>query len=198
MKSLIIGTLMKVTKNSRSAANRIKKLKARAQRGKAKKDQLQRTKQMQSVKMRLSLSNKDGHVSSIREYLGTIEQDITQFSNGVSPAIELMDMICNDQRLKPWIENNREVVLTMQEEIGFVEDITKQLRVVRDEAVGELATFQATEFEDREAMIQFAYGIILRIASTAESAREQFENIGGQLLERVLELKPQLEAFIEE
>lgn len=189
---------MKVTKNSRSAANRIKKLKARANRGKAKKDKLQRTKQMQSVKMRLSLSNKDGHVSSIREYLGTIEQDITQFSNGVSPAIELMDMICNDQRLKPWIEGNREVVVTMQEEIEFVEEITKQLRIVRDEAVGELATFQATEFEDREAMIQFAYGIILRIASTAESAREQFENIGRQLLDRVVELKPQLDAYIEE
>lgn len=189
---------MKVTKNTRHTANRNKKHKARAIRGKAKKEQLLRTKQLQSVKMRLSLSNKDGHVSSIREYLGTIEQDITHFSNCTNPAIEMMDMICTDQRLKPWIEKNRDQVLVMQEEIEFVDNITKQLRVVRDEATAELARFQETEFEDREAMIQFAYGIILNIASTVESAREQYEKIGGQLLERVVELKPQLEAYIEE
>lgn len=189
---------MKVTKNSRPAANRIKKLKARALRGKAKKDKLQRTKQMQSVKMRLSLSNKDGHVTSVREYLATIERDITQFSNTICPAIDMMDIICNDQRLVPWIESNRDLVLLMQEEIEFIEDITDRLRCVRDEATEELTTFEATDFEDREAMIQFAYGIILRIASAAESAREQFENLSEQVLSRVIELKPVLETYIGE
>lgn len=189
---------MKVTKNKRIQQKRIGKLNRRSQRGNAKKAAERAKFDMQSVKMRLSLSSKEGHVSSIREYLGTIEQDITHFSNATRPAIDLMDLICGDNRFTDWREANREVVIVLQDEIEFVDGITKHLRVVRDEANGELARFVETEFADREAMIQFAYGIILSIASTVETAREQFENISGTMLDRVVDIKPQLEQLLVE
>lgn len=189
---------MKVTKNSRQATKRIKKRVMREKRSIVKKAKVLHNKHMQSVKMRLSLSNKDGHVSSIREYLGTIEQDINHFSNCTQPAVDLMSIICNESALVPWIAENKELVLLMQDQIEAVEHITSNLRRIRDDAAAMLAKFQETEFEDREAMIQFAFGIILSIASSVDTAREQYEEIGSSLMDNVFAVKPQLLQYIKE
>lgn len=182
---------MKVTnKQKRHQIQKSKKAQRRANK------KSERTKKLNGVKMSLMLTGKDGHVSTIREYLGTIEKDITYISNTVQPAIDLMDMICGNDALIAWAEENREFVTLMQDQISLVCDVIETLRETRDTYSEELKVFEDTEYKLKDDMVSAAYGIILNISAAVDTARETYEDIGEELSKNVLRIKPMIEPLI--
>lgn len=185
---------MKVTKHN---ARAIAKKQRREQRGKKKTSATRREKEMQRVKMRLNLSSKEGHVGSIGEYIATIDKDITTITNATQPAVDLMDMVCNDERCAAWRTENHERLNQLISYIEMADTIVSELRRNRDLANSQLEEFKTTEFENREDMIAFAYSTILSIATVVDTTREQYENVGVSINAIIHAVKPELEVILE-
>lgn len=185
---------MKVTKHN---ARAIAKKQRREQRGKNKSSTVRRNNELQRVKMRLSLSSKEGHVGSIGEYIATIEKDITTITNATQPAIDLMDIICGNEQYRTWRDTNSERLERLISYIEMSDTIVSELRRNRDLAKSQLDEFKATDFENREDMIAFAYSTILSIATVVDTTREQYEEVGVQINAIVHAVKPELETILE-
>lgn len=185
---------MKVTKHK---ARVIAKKQRRDQRGKNKSNITRREKEMQRVKMRLNLSSKEGHVGSIGEYIATIDKDITVITNATQPAVDLMDMVCGDARCEKWRTENAERLNQLIAYIEMADTIVNELRRNRETAKAQLEEFKATDFENREDMIAFAYGTILSIATVVDTTREQYESVGTSITALIHIVKPELETILE-
>lgn len=185
---------MKVTKHN---ARAIAKKERRQQRGKNKSSATRRVKELQRVKMRLNLSSKEGHVGSIGEYIATIDKDITTITNATQPAVDLLDIVCESERCAAWRVENHERLSQLISYIEMADTIVNELRRNRDVAKTQLEEFKATNFENREDMIAFAYSTILSIATVVDTTREQYESVGISINAIIHAVKPELDAILE-
>jgi hypothetical protein len=184
---------MKVTKKQKRV--QINKAKKAQRRASIKKE---RAYKLNGVKMSLMLTGKDGHVNTIREYLGTIEKDITFFSNNTEPAIAMMDLLCSDERLAAWVEDNRELVELVQDQIDLVYKVIETMRETRDTYAKELEVFEATSYKLKEDMVSAAFGIVMNISAAVDVARESYESVGEELTKNIIAIKPMIMPLIED
>lgn len=120
------------------------------------------------LKMALKLSDKNHHKMYIEKYIATVDEDICQIQTAMLPVSNFLDRVFSDENAKAWLEQHKAELEVIVEQANLVGDHIAHLRKVSAEAVTKKEEFVNTVHNDRDTMVEHAFGIVMTIINATE------------------------------